>query len=227
MKKIIITFCSISLIALMLFLFSGCQSLNNEELISDLRYGIFDGEGETYNATFTYGLREKPYYPDGIVNPKVEFGIISVIFAEKINDGDTVYYSIKINDNIISGILEKSPYTDQYMADIGRICSDSDLITLEIYFESNSTPQVISLTNKNLSWNIDYKEAFKNGIEALAENIKEFKEKKSSYEVQVKILNEQQTNFGVYFWSVTIISSEGDKHNVVFATNSPDILLKN
>ncbi|MDD4110710.1 MAG: hypothetical protein PHS54_04070 [Clostridia bacterium] len=213
----------------MFFLFVGCAlSLNkNENYISDIRYGIFDGECEKYSITFVYGLRENPYYPDGVANEKVEFGIISVIFQEKIEDNETVYYSLKINDNVITGTLEKSPYTNQYMADIGKICENTDTLVLDVYFESDTTSTPLNLTNKNKDWDLDYNDAFSNGTTALSNEIKEFIKNEKSYEIQVKILNEQQTNFGVYFWSVTIISSSGDKHNVVFGTDSTDILVKN
>lgn len=211
----------------MIFLFSGCTAVNNQELISDIRYGVFDGECESYSVVFTYGLRENPYYPDGIANKKVEFGIISVIFVENVEDNDTVYYKITINDNVTSGTLEKSPYTDQYMADIGKICSDDDNVKIEVYLNDNTNSDILSLTNKSSNWEIDYEEAFKNGIDALSEEINTLSKNKLSYEIHVKILNEQKTSFGNYFWSVTLISSDGERQNVVFAINSKNILLKN
>jgi hypothetical protein len=227
MKKLIVTFSTIFLLTFMIFLFSGCSPVNNENLISDIRYGVFDGECESYSVIFTYGLRENPYYPDGVAKTKVEFGIISVIFTEKVEENDTVYYRIKINDNLTSGTLEKSPYTDQYMADIGKICNDNDNITIEIYLNDNINSEVLSLTNKSLNWDLNYEDAFKTGLTALSEVIDDCTENKLTYEIHVKILNEQKTNFGTYFWSVTIISSDGARHNVVFGTDSTDILLKN
>lgn len=229
MKKIFIAFFSITIITLMLFLLSGCnvKSNNYEKFISDVRYGIFDGQCNSYNATFTYGLREKPYSPNGVANNKVEFGIISVIFTEKVEEDEIVCFSLKINEDIISGTLEKSPYTDQYMADIGKICSDTDRLSLDVYFASDTSSTIVDLTNKSANWEVNYEDALSNGLSSLSGEIKEFVNKDSSYEIQVKILNDQQTNFGSYFWSVTIISSSGAKHNVVFSTSSKDILVKN
>jgi len=40
-------------------------------------------------------------------------------------------------------------------------------------------------------------------------------------------LNEQQTNFGKYFWAVSIVSKSGVRHSVVFSTDSEDVLVKN
>lgn len=208
--------------------FSGCSTENNDNHISDIRYGIFDGQCESYTVTFMYGLRENPYFPDGVANKKVEFGIISVAFVEKLSEDETVYFSLEINGNILSGTLEKSPYTDDYMTDIGKICSDSDSLYLDIYFEKSETQiQKLALTNKSSQWEVDYNEALKNGVTALSEEIKRILNKEQTYEIHVKILEEKQTNFGVYFWSVSVISSSGLKHNIVFSTSSLDILVKN
>lgn len=228
MKKIVITLSTVCLVAFMLFLFSGCTSTNYNNLLSDVRYGVFDGQCEDYSVTFTYGLREKPYFPDGIANEKVEFGIVSVVFTDSFSVDKTVYYSIKINENVTSGTLEKSPYTDQYMADIGKICSDGDEISIEIYFGDEIVDvDSISLKNKSADWEVDYKKAMNEGITALSAEIENMTQNKLTYEIQVKILNEQETNFGVYFWSVTLISSDGDRCNVVLDTTTADILLKN
>lgn len=225
MKKYFLLFLIIPLV----LMFVGCNLIlnRNENCISDIRYGIFDGECESYSITFTYGLRENPYNLDGFANEKVEFGIISVIFEEKIEDNETIYYSLKINDNVTTGTLEKSPYTNQYMADIERICEDTDSLILDVYFESDTNSTPLTLNNKNKNWALNYNDAFLKGTNALSNEIKEFIKDEKSYEIQVKILNEQQTNFGVYFWSVSIISFSGKKHNVVFGTDSDDILVKN
>jgi hypothetical protein len=231
MKKLVIAFFSISLAAFMIFLFAGCGKLSdNEKLISDVRYGIFDGQCEEFTVTFVYGMREEPYNFDGISNRKVEFGIISVIFNDDISENETVCFSLNVSGDIISGTLEKSPFTDEYMVDIEKICSDSDTISLEISFASEDNPnesKTINLANKNASWEIDYTEAFSNGIEALANEMKEITEANETYEIYVKILTEQKSNFGTYFWAVSIVSSSGTRNSVVFSTNSKNILVKN
>lgn len=227
MKKIVIAFSAVFLVSFMIFLFSGCTSNNYNNLISDIRYGVFDAECEEYSVTFTYGLREKPYSPDGIVNEKVEFGIISVLFTGSINSKETVYYSIKINDNVTSGTLEKSPYTNQYMADIGKLCSDTDTISIEVYIGEATDITAVALKNKSADWKIDHEKALSKGIDALSAEINTLTKNKFTYEIQVKILNEQETNFGVYFWSFTLLSSDGGRYNVVFDIETGDILLKN
>lgn len=225
MKKMCLIFFSLAL-TLIIFAFSGC-SFNETNNISDIRYGIFDAECESYTVVFIYGLREKPYYPDGLANTNVEFGIISVVFTEEIEEHETIYYSLKINDDVVSGTLEKSPYTEQYMADIGKICSNDDILSIQVYTNNSINSENVILINKNKDWNLNHQDALNNGLNALSNYISDIKKAKLTYEVHVKILNEQETNFGAYFWSVTIIASNGEKHNVVFDTNSTNILLKN
>lgn len=232
MKKYIFIILSVALVAFMVVLFSGCSAYikDNSANVSDIRYGVFDAECEAYTATFTYGMRENPYSPDGRANTKVEFGIISVIFTERLDGKETVAFTLKINDNIVSGTLEKSPFTDEYMADIGAVCADGDSLNLEINLnngDSTAENMSTSMINKNSSWNINYEKAFIVGVSALANEIKEIQKANCSYEIYVKIITEQQTNFGTYFWAVSIIPSIGEKHTVVFTQDSEQILVKN
>lgn len=228
MKKIFVIFSILMITILGIFLFTGCsKNINFEKRVSDIRYRVFDGEFEYYSVNLVCGLREKPYYPDGIANDKVEFAIISVVFTGEIDESETVYCSLKINGDIYSGVLEKSPYTDQYMADIEKIFDDNDEISIEIYFNESISSIYNSLTNRNLDWDVDYNKALSNGITALSEEIGFLEKSGLTYEIQVKILTEQKSSFGEYFWSVSLISSAGTRNNVVFSTNSTDILVKN
>lgn len=226
MKKYLIIIACVTLVAFMVALFSGCSANSTTNNISDLRYGIFDGECEEYNASFVYGMRETPYNLDGISNKKVEFGIITVVFSSKIPDTETVTYSLKIDGETISGNLEKSPYSNEYMADVGKLCSDSSSLFLSIGREGEETTE-ISLTNRSNSWKINYSKAQELGLNALDAEISKFEESNLSYEIYVKIISQQQTNFGKYFWNISIVSSKGDKHSVLFSTESEDILVKN
>lgn len=226
MKKYLIIIACVTLVAFMVALFSGCSANSSENCISDLRYGIFDGECEEYNASFVYGMREKPYYLDGVSNKKVEFGIITVVFSSKPADNETVTYSLKLDNEIISGELEKSPYSNEYMADVGKLCSEDSIVSLKVSV-SNENGTEVNLTNKSKSWTISCSKAQELGLEALKTNIERFDKDGKTYEVYVKIISQQQTNFGKYYWNVSVVSKDGEKHSVLFSTESEDILVKN
>lgn len=227
MKKYLILFASLSLIVFMVFLFGGCTfSSANENNISDLRQGIYDGQCEEYNATFVYGTRENPYLADGVANKMVEFGIISVIFETKPTENETTEFLLEIDGKkTVSGTLEKSPYTNEYMADIGATVPDGS--TLKLIVKLNGEEISVPLTNQNTSWQINSSKAYEIGKNALKNEIAEIKNNNQSYELHIKITTQQETNFGKYYWQVTVISSSGKKHNVLFSPQSEEILLKN
>ncbi len=229
MKKYLIVFLSASIITLMVFMFSGCaNNSSNQEFISDIRYGIFDGQNESYCATFTYGIRENPYKADGISKNTVEFGILSIVFNKTLSDETIVNFSIKINDDTITGLLEKNPYSNEYMVDIGTICSDNANISIEISLSDQElTNKTLQLKNINSTWGINYLKALEIGNNEFKKLIDNYKKNNTSYEIFLKISTQQETNFGVYFWTFSIISELGEKHNIVFSVNNGEILVKN
>lgn len=226
MKKYFVLFASLSLIVFMVFLFTGCTSPSNENYIADIRNGIFDGECEEFNATLVYGLRETPYQSNGIANKLVEFGIISVVFENAPSESETVKYALSIDgETTLSGTLEKSPYTTEYMADIGTTIDPASTIKLTISYGDEE--KEISLDSKNSSWTITSEKALEVGLNAFKDEIATYNKNNQTYEIYVKIMTQQETNFGKYFWSVSIVSSSGEKHNIVLSSNSEEILLKN
>lgn len=226
MKKYLIIIGCVALVAFMVALFSGCSLQSSKENVSDIRYGIFDGECEEYNATFVYGIREKPYVLDGISNKGVEFGIITVVFSNRPSENETVSYSLKIGDETYSGTLEKSPYSNEYMADIGKLATEDSKMFLSVCVGSEEETTT-KLDNKSKLWQISSSKAKEIGLKALKSNIEKIENEKQNYEIYVKIISQQQTNFGKYYWNVSIVSEKGEKHSVLFSTNSEDILVKN
>lgn len=216
----IITFCLFSLA----FLFVGCGSSsgNIADKMSDSRYGVFDGTNGDYSATFIYGERENPYAPDGISNNKVNFGIISVVFSNKQTENE-FNYTLKSDDKTFTGKIEKSPFTDEYLADIGTQLTSNSSIELTIEMPEENI--IINLEKKSENWDIDYTRALKIGEEALQNEIAEMS-KNGNMEYYLKIIS-NKTNFGTYFWAFTAISENGEKHTVVFSPFDKTILVKN
>lgn len=225
MKNYLIIFGSLSLIVFMVFLFSGCTQTQNNNNVADIRNGIYDGECEDFNATFVYGERENPYQANGIANNLVEFGIISVVFETKPSQ-ENVKYSLKLNgEKTFSGTLEKNPYSNEYMADVGFAIAPNSSLSLTLSI--NNEEKEINLSNKSNSWKISSEKALEIGKESFKDEISMFNKNNENYELFVKIITQQQTNFGKYYWNVSIVSSSGKKHNIVFSTDSEEILLKN
>ena len=210
----------ICLITALILVGCGSSSLNVKDNLSDARYGVFDGKNDDFNATFIYGERENPYSPDGINNNLVDFGIISVVFNEK-PTVDNPTFTLKTETKIYSGELEKSPFTDEYMADIGERIFDDNILefTIDGY-------EKINLDRKNNSFEIDFEQALKIGEEGLKDEIKQMT-KNGKTEFYLKIIYNNKSNYGQYFWAFSVIGEDGTKHNIIFSTNNGEILVKN
>ncbi len=225
MKKYLAIFLCLAVVAFASVMFVGCNQTTTEDLISDARYGIYDGQTEGFNATFVYGLREDPYKMDGISNKKVEFGVVSVVFNSDLSEEDEINYTLTIGEETYSGTLEKSPYSNEYMANIGKSCDDNSTISLSITLNSEQ-PVTIEMQNKNSTWNINFERAKEIGLEALKDDIAEIEDKGESYEIYVKIVGNQSSNFGTYYWIVSVVSPS-TRHNVTISPTSEEILVKN
>ena len=225
MKKYCAIFLCLAIVAFASIMFAGCNQTTTEDLISDARYGIYDCQSENFNAIFVYGLREDPYKMDGISNKKVEFGVISVVFNSNLSEEDEINYTLTIGEETFSGVLEKSPYSSEYMANIGKSCDDNSKISLSIGL-NNEQPTTIEMQNKNSTWAVGYQRAKEIGLEALKDDIAEIEDKGESYELYVKIVGSHGSNFGTYYWIVSVVSPS-TRHNVTISPTSEEILVKN
>ena len=222
MKKFYFYCClgAICLIVALVLVGCGNSNLNVKDNLSDARYGIFDGKNEQITANFIYGEREDVYSPDGKSNRLVDFGIISVIFKEK-PSSEKLNFTLKTEKAIYSGELEKSPFTDEYLADIGEQITSDNILELTVEgFEP------LNLERKNNSWEIDFNKALEIGEDALKDEIKELKND-GNVEFYLKIIYDIKTNYGAYFWAFTAIGENGKKHTVIISTNSGEVLVKN
>ena len=223
MKKIVLSISLCFVLFCLSFILIGCgnASTNIEDNISDIRYGVYDASNEQASATFIYGEREENYKVDGISNQRVDFGIISVNFKSK-PSANEIDFILKYDNSEITGKLEKSPFSSEYLADIGKQIDSN--INLELTIEIDGEEIKFNLEKKNLEINAN--QALKIGSKALNDEINKLKSQ-GSCEYYLKIISDNKSNFGTYFWAFTVVSETGTKHNVVFSTNSENILVKN
>lgn len=225
MKKVYIASCVTICLLILAFLLVGCGTQNNNvsDNLSDARYGVFDARNEQLSTTFIYGERENPYKPDGTSNNKVNFGIISVTFSQKQTE-NVFDFTLKTGDKTFTGQLEKSPFTDEYLADIGSQITTNEPIELTLQLPSGDVN--LTLEKRSENWEIDFDKALKIGENALKDEINKMT-KNGSMEYYLKIISNNKTNFGTYFWAFTAISENGEKHTVIFSPSNDTILVKN
>lgn len=224
MKKYFVLFACAVVVALMVAMFSGCSLSSSSNNISDTRLGVFDGECESFNATFVYGKRETPYKLDGVANNLVDFAIISVCFPSRIADDEVISYSLTAGTKTANGTLEKNPYTNEFMADTKLSISGSETVSL-VLSSNNLEETTLGLVNRSQSWQVNNEKALEIGTSALKDEIQNFKD--SGYEVQAKIVTQQSTNFGTYYWNISITSTSGKSHSVLVDVSKGEILVKN
>ncbi len=225
MKKIYIASCITICLFILAFLLVGCGRQNNNvpDNLSDARYGIFDAQNEQLSTTFIYGERENPYKPDGVSNSRVNFGIISVVFPQKQTENE-FEFTLKSGDKTFTGKIEKSPFTEEYLADIGSQITTNEPIELTLKLPTGETK--LTLEKRSENWEINFEKALKIGENALKDEIREMS-KNGSIEYYLKIISNNKTNFGTYFWAFTAISENGEKHTVIFSPTNEAILVKN
>lgn len=200
----------------------GSKSINVSDNLSDVRFGVYDGKNSSIIATIIHGERENPYSPDGFANPRINFAIVSVSFSQKRLE-ESFKFELTDGDKTYSGTLEKSPFSNEYLADLGNLITSNE-VSLTVITEDEQIN--LSLTNKSLNWTIDSSKALEIGENALKQEIKNL-QNQGSCEYYLKIISDNKSNFGSYFWAFTVISETGSKHNVVFSPYSDTILVKN
>lgn len=218
LSLILVLFCA-SLILI------GCGTTNSniKNNISDIRIGVFDGKNNDYFASFVYGEREEPYKEDGISNKRVDFGIISVSFNEK-QTKTTFPFKLVLENETIEGELEKNPYSKEFMADIGKQINTENQIKLIVYIDENESET--TLNKKSTNFEIDANSAFEIGKEGLKDEISNM-QKKDKCEFYLKIISDNNIAEGKYFWMFSVVCKNGEKHNIIFSTDSDEILVKN
>ncbi|MBO4412961.1 MAG: hypothetical protein J5779_03000 [Clostridia bacterium] len=201
----------------------GCGSANNNVStnLSDVRCGVFDGKNDDLIATFVYGQREQNYAQDGTASPLTDFGIITVNLLKKY-DKTQIPFTLKTLDETYSGTLEKSPYNQQYLTDIEKQIKDGTL-TLVLSLENEEIE--IELNKKSDDFEIDFNQALKIGEDALKDEILNNNSKRMEF--QLKLISQNEIEFGKYFWQFIVITEDGNKHFVTFSTSNPEILVKN
>lgn len=158
MKKFIVL---ILICILSLFLFSACDNVFGEVLnnMSDMRINYFEGNNQNIYVNFSCGHREDVFAYDGKSQNPIECGVLVLGFYE-LQSYSSISVLLEVDGIEAEYTLQKSPYDNTFMEDIGKILTGKNKIFLRL---KNQT-QKIELTEVSNSWKIDYKKAIKIGV---------------------------------------------------------------
>lgn len=217
------------MLAICIVSFTACKksNLNINDYLIEERNNLFTSQDNIYSATLSTGMREKDYNLDGIINEKVEFGIITLSRLDNQPlANDNYCYMIKINDNSYSGMLEKSEVDNSYSADIQAIATNDATISLNITFTGYNYNQ--NLINCSNDFTVDKTTALKLANNSLKEELNNItKDKNNKIEVVTKILKDySNSEVKNYYWYIGVVSTKGDTLGVLISAQTGDIIAK-
>ena len=193
--------------------------------LSEVRYNLFQGKNENFNATFMTGEREEPYILNGVADNLVDFGVITVNF---LTDTSSLMgaptYKLTIGEEFYEGNLEQDPYKKNYVADIGVKVPDNSQVYLLV--EWDTLYQTVKLDPISVDWQVNWEQALDIAVKKIGEqqfnNL--IKEGKLLAEVQVQIIADLSGTIGDYYWYVNIYGKNGSILSLVIDPNTGTVV---
>ena len=216
MKKI---FCMI-LICFCFLILSGCNGIDNIVLnnMSDLRINYFEGNNDYLYATLSCGKREDVFAYDGTSMSPIECGVLSVGFYE-LHSYSAISVMLEVDGVETEYILEKSPYEEIFMEDIGKILTGENQVSLRL---KNQVEEIV-LNEISSEWQIDFKEAIKIGSDFFKEEIRSlYFNSTFNAECYLKIVS--KIDYENKYWYFSIIDKSGQTYSLLIDVNTGEII---
>ena len=211
MKKKILMM--LSSLAVVLFLFTGCNDLSINNCISEITFTYFKGQDSSSSnvyASISVGEREEPYKMDGKHRKNVDFALINLILDDV--SQNEVMATIDIDGTASEIMLEFNPRTSSYMADLGYAISGDSVVNLKVDNYS------IDFSNISKDFKVDYNKALEIGEKMLSENVANFSSSNFDGEIYLKLFTMEGSD--VLYWIYTAVYENGVTYN--FAINVND-----
>lgn len=219
-KLLCFTFC----VAMCLVVLGGCsKTININEYMSDIRETLYAGENDKLFVTVVSGERENPYKYDGIKNKNVDFCIVSVFPSDMRITKTTLEVELLVGETTHDIILEKSPYENAFMADIGSKTLPGQTLVLKC----EEIGQEIELACESQKWEIKSDDALRIASEELAEKIQaKVQNQTLQGECYLKIIYDKSRSIKTYYWYFTLVGTDGGTSSCVIDPTTGKILAK-
>lgn len=212
----------------LILLLSGCSqgAIKLSNYIVEKRNNFFTASTSKYQASFYTGLREEPYALDGVVGELTPFGIVVFgAFDDSVLTKNEYDFTIKINEETVSGKLEKNETDSNFYMDIERTVEDNAVVVLTVAIPNESFNE--TLVNASGSFQVKQEQALKIAAEELSDTIMQITKKDKTAEVIIKILQDNSFDGEQrYYWYVAIIGKDGKTAGILIDTNSAQIISK-
>jgi len=185
-------------------------ALNN---LAEARHYMKHAESDTLRVQFFSGMREEPFAMDGRAGRLVPFAIINVDPKDNsLRNLTQIDGHVRIGTEQISISLAKNPYDRNFAMDLARAVEEGTDISITLFITSTDHP-TFNLTNAMEAGSVDWKTALQAATGLLGDRLP-----RSGFEVYVRIVNDQASDTGA-FWYVQFITSAGQ---TFFAVVAPD-----
>lgn len=219
-KLLCFTFC----VAMCIVILSGCsKKVDIFDYMSDIRQTLYAGENDKAFVTVVSGERENPYKYDGIKNKNVDFCIVSLFPISTKIDGTTLDVELVVGDTTLDITLEKSPYENAFMADIGSKIASGQTLKLECEDVGGS----IELSCESQKWEIKSDDAIRIAASEFAEKIQSKTQNQTLQgECYLKIIYDKSRSIKTYYWYFTLVDTDGGTSSCVIDPTTGKILAK-
>lgn len=191
------------------------------ENISEIRQHYFVGNDDLNHVCVSTGTRENPYLLDGIHNEMTDFGI--VVLKTTLLGITEPSCTLTLNGTDYTGVMERNPYDNTYVMDIGQFIPSDATLLVKIQIQSTEytyTPTIISN-----EWEITAEKAMEIGFDNLEQVIKNLISGRQFLgECYVKIVSDPSNQLGMYYWYVSVMDRQGNSHAVVIDSTNGEIL---
>ena len=202
---------------------SGCEGIDNIVLnnMSDLRINYFEGKNDNFYVNLSCGYREEVFNYDGISSTPTECGVLSLGYFD-ICSYASVTVVLIVDGEQNEYVLEKSPFENVYMEDIGKILTKDNIVKIKL----KGTDEIIVLNEISNKWKINYKKAIEIGAKYLKEKLESLYFNGTLHaEGYLKVVS--KIDYEKKYWYFALTSQSGENYSLLIDVESGEIISNN
>lgn len=227
MKKFILIFFSVVIIAALSALAAGCSpdgSNVTADNISYIQTALYTGQSLNFTVSIAKGRSEQLFIADGKAGELKEFNTLTVTPLNIDLLNNTYTYRLVGANGELEGALAKDSFGASYTAELSDIASLGALVSIKII--AVSIEDDICLVDR-LADMLDAMEALKLARQSLEEQIvAETTDDRLDREIYIKFINDAKNPTSPYYWYVAYIASPTDYWTVLIDPSTGEIVSK-
>lgn len=188
------------------------------QISSQIQYNIFNIKTEKYTAKLSSGIREEDFEYDGKSSSKLEYGLIEVSIKGFTDYAKEIDIVINLDKQNTVYTLEKNPFNNSFVCDIGKTIKDNNIIKVQIPLIDEAFYELECISSM---WPTNYKHALNVGFNEFRSFIKQ----SSSCEIYLTIVD-GDANDNNYFWLFRVQTIQLKTKILVIDIKTGEIVLK-